>query len=105
MSLVRYLFCWKVRHEKEHASARLEVLHHLDHVCRLEMLHGVAAEDEVELLRDGVGHQVVHLKPPGLGLAEVVTVSLNGPRHNVVASEVDVGSSGEKTRHPGHITT
>ena len=51
---------------------------------------------------------MTELLPPGpgpRGPAEVVTVSLDVPRHDVVAGEVDVWSTGEKTRHPGHITT
>ena len=69
------------------------------------MLHGVTAENEIELLRDGVSNQVVNLKLPGPGFTKVATMSLDVARYNVIASEVNVRSLIQEAWHPGHVTT
>ena len=81
-----------------------EVSEDLDNIVCLEMLGGVATEDEVIAGVDGVCDDVMSLECPGL-VTKVLSVVVNVGFDNIKASEDDVRSIGQKLGHPDHVTT
>ena len=99
-----YLCIWKICRDEKFTLAVDEVSEDLDNIVCLEMLGGVATEDEVIAGVDGVCDDVMSLECPRL-VTKILSVVVNVGFDNIKASEDDVRSAGEKLGHPDHVTT
>ena len=94
----------KICSDEKSTFARDKVFDDPDNIFGLEVLGGVAAEDEVIAGVQDIRHDVMRLKSPGL-VTESLLVIVDVGTDNVKAREDNVRSVGEEFWHPHHVTT
>ena len=99
-----YLCVWIICSDKKSTVARDKVSDDPDNIFSLEVLSGVAAEDEVIAGVENIRHDVVRLKSPGL-VTKFPLVVFDVGTDNIKAREDNVRSVGEEFWHPHHVTT
>lgn len=94
----------KICSDEKSTFARDKVFDDPDNIFGLEVLGGVAAEDEVIAGVQDIRHYVMRLKSPGLVTESLLVIDDVGT-DNVKARENNVRSVGEEFWHPHHVTT
>ena len=99
-----HLCVWIICSDKKSTFARDKVSDDPDNIFCLEVLSGVAAEDEVIAGVEDIRHDVMSLKSPGL-VTEFLPMIVDVGADNIKACVNNVRSVGEEFWHPHHVTT